>query len=320
LLAVQGQDPRGFRLAVRARTRGLHGSDVDDALSSGALVVTWVNRGTLHLVRSEDYALLHPLTTPQLVAGNARRLRQEGVSPGQAEKGAAIIEREAGGGPVTRPVLRERLSSAGVPVAGQALVHLLMLASLRGLVVRGPMVAGEHAYVLVADWLPRTRPLPRDRALAELGRRYLAGHAPADARDLAKWAGITLTDARTALAAHPWAGHDAHGGSKTAQPKLLGPFDPVLHGWADRTPVVGDHAGIVTSNGLFRPVALVDGRAAGIWRMPRGKVELEPFGRLSKPVREALAAEAADVERYLGSPCRHPAGTSETDVDPPGAA
>ena len=32
LLAVQGQDPRGVRLAVRARTRGLTAADVDRAL------------------------------------------------------------------------------------------------------------------------------------------------------------------------------------------------------------------------------------------------------------------------------------------------
>ena len=29
LLAVQGQDPRGARLAIRARSRGLAGADVD---------------------------------------------------------------------------------------------------------------------------------------------------------------------------------------------------------------------------------------------------------------------------------------------------
>ncbi|MDX6601518.1 MAG: hypothetical protein QOF13_720, partial [Solirubrobacterales bacterium] len=52
LLAVQGQDPRGARLAVRARTEGLAASDVDRALSEErSLLITWLNRGTLHLVR-----------------------------------------------------------------------------------------------------------------------------------------------------------------------------------------------------------------------------------------------------------------------------
>jgi len=39
----------------------------------------------------------------------------------------------------------------------------------------------------------------RDTALSELARRFLAGHGPGDDRDLAKWAGITLGDARRGL-------------------------------------------------------------------------------------------------------------------------
>lgn len=130
--------------------------------------MSWLNRGTLHLVRAEDHAWLFALTTPRLATGNARRLEQEGVSAREADRAVRLVVREAGGGPVTRAALRERLR-----VEGQALV-------------------------LAADWLPRARPVPRDRALAELGRRYLAGHRPADARD-PKWAGFTLADARTAL-------------------------------------------------------------------------------------------------------------------------
>lgn len=295
LLAVQGQDPRGLRLAVRARTTGLSAADVDRSLADGSLLVTWLNRGTLHLVRSEDYPWLHALTAPQLLTGNQRRLRQEGVTEGAAEKGVKTIVSALREGALGRTALRERLEAAGVPTAGAAVVHVLMLASLRGLIVRGPMVGGEHGFVLVADWLPPAPAVDRDAALRELGLRYLAGHGPADDRDLAKWAGITLRDARAALGALKAASVNA----SPAQPKLLGAFDPLLHGWVDRTPVVGVHAGIVTNNGLFRPIALVEGRAVATWAMPRGNVELSPFGRLSKPVRDALAAEAADVERFL---------------------
>ena len=47
----------------------------------------------------------------------------------------------------------QRLDSADVPTAGQALVHVLFYASLQGVCVRGPMVGGEQAFVLVRDWL-----------------------------------------------------------------------------------------------------------------------------------------------------------------------
>ena len=57
----------------------------------------------------------------------------------------------------------------------------------------------------------------------------------------------------------------------------------------------------MTINGIFRPFALVKGRAAASWSMPRGKVALEPFGRLAKADAAALDAEAADVERFFGA-------------------
>ena len=57
LLAIQAQDPRGARLAIRARSAGLSASDVDSALARRSVVVTWLNRGTLHLVRAKDYSV-----------------------------------------------------------------------------------------------------------------------------------------------------------------------------------------------------------------------------------------------------------------------
>ncbi len=164
LLAVQAQDPRGARLAVRARTSGLLATDVDDALTADrSVVVSWLNRGTLHLVLAEDYWWLHQLTTPQLATGNARRLAQEGVPPADADRAVGVIERSlAADGPLTRAELRERVAAAGVRTERQAMVHILALATLRGLTVRGPMRGGEQAFVLARDWLGAP-PRPMDR-------------------------------------------------------------------------------------------------------------------------------------------------------------
>ena len=203
LLAVQAQDPRGARLAVRSRTTGLTAADVDRALTvDRSLVLTTLNRGTLHLVRTEDYRELQALSTPPLFPGNARRLAQEGVPPGDADRGVAAVERALADGPQTRTALRERVAAAGVRVEGQALAHVLMLASLRGLLVRGPVLDGEHAYVDPRAWLgPALRARDRDAALGDLAARYLAGHGPADDRDLARWSGLPLRDARRGLRA-----------------------------------------------------------------------------------------------------------------------
>ena len=313
LLAVQGQDPRGARLAIRVRSTGLSAADVERALNEDrSLLITWLNRGTLHLVCSEDYPWLHALTTPPLFAGNARRLAQEGVAPNAAERGVAVIERSlTEEGPLTRGQLRERIAAAGVRTEGQALVHLLMLASLRGLAVRGPMIDREHAYALIRDWLGESAVVDRDRALAELARRYLAGHGPANDRDLAKWAGLPLRDARAGLAAiaselatRADGLLDLKGRPPAAElppPRLLGAFDPVLLGWKSRETILGSHETIVTVNGLFRPFALVRGRAVATWSMPAGEVVLEPFQRLTRKDGAALQADAGDVVRYLAS-------------------
>ncbi len=313
LLAVQGQDPRGARLAIRARSSGLGAVDVDHALSEDrSLLITWCNRGTLHLIASEDYRWLHALTTPPLRTANATRLAQAGVSPAAAERGVACIERAlVQEGPLDRVQLRERLAAADVPTAGQALVHLLLLASLRGLIVRGPMRDGHHAYALVRDWLGEPAPVDRDSALAELARRYLAGHGPADDRDLAKWAGLPLRDVRAGLGAiaseldqRADGRLDLRARAKPAAPpppRLLGAFDPLLLGWRSREEILGRSQAIVTVNGLLRPFALVRGRALATWKLGPADLELQPFAPLAAAERAALSADGEDVVRFLSS-------------------
>ncbi len=313
LLAVQGQDPRGARLAIRARSEGLTAAHVDRALTEErSLLITWLNRGTLHLVRSEDYPWLQMLTTPPLVSSCSRRLRQEGVAPQLGEKAVKTIERSlAKEGPLTRHQLRERLDSADVPTEGQALIHLLFLAAVRGVAVRGPMVGKDHAYVLVRDWLEPQPAVEREAALAELARRYLVGHAPANDRDLARWAGLPLRDARAGLAAIASELVERDDGlvhlakhspiAEVPGPRLLGAFDPLLLGWTSRELILGPHTHLVTLNGIFRPFAMVKGRAVGTWKLNRGKVTIEPLGKVSKAASAALAADATDVERFMAS-------------------
>lgn len=311
LLAVQGQDPRGFRLAVRARTEGLTAADVERALGEErSLVVSWLNRGTLHLVRSEDYPWLQALTTPPQLTSSVRRLGKEEVGEAEAERAMATIERAlAEEGPLTRAQLRERINAAGVATEGQTLIHLLFLSGVRGLTVRGPMVGREHAYVLVHDWLGDPPPVDRERALAELARRFLAGHQPASDRDLARWAGLPLRDARaglTAIAAELERGEDGllrlakrPRPAELPPPRLLGAFDPVLLGWTSREDVLGRHTQLVTRNGVFHPFAMVEGRAVAKWGWPHGKLKLEPLQRLPARVKEALEADALEVARFL---------------------
>jgi winged helix DNA-binding protein len=312
LLAVQGQDPRGARLAIRARTRGVSAADVDRALTEDrSLLITWLNRGTLHLVRSEDYPWLQALTAPLHFAGCRRRLRQEGVSEVEGERAMARIERVlAEEGPLIGKDLRERLASADLPTAGQAFIHLMFMAAARGILVRGPMIGKQHAYALVHDWLGPQRPVDRDAALAELARRYLAGHGPAGDRDLARWTGLPLRDARAGLGAIAAELVEREDGlvdlaqrpptAPLPPPRLLGAFEPVLLGWTSREDVVGPHKLLVTINGIFRPFAAVDGRAVATWKLANGKLTVAHLAKVTKKDAAALEAEADAVLDFLG--------------------
>ena len=261
----------------------------------------------------EDYWWLHALTTPPLVPGNARRLAQEGVTPEAADRAVAVIEKVlADEGPLTRPQLRDRIAAAGVRTEGQALVHELLLACLRGIAVRGPMAGREHAYVLVREWLGPPRPFDRIQGTGragpavpgrarsrrrarpgQVGRPAAAGRPQRPDRHLGR--ADPAPDGLADLAA--LAGQRDHG---LPPPRLLGSFDPLLHGWVSREPILGQHTGIVTVNGLFRPFALVEGRAVATWRLPDGVVELDRLAEVSAAAQEALAADAADVRRFLG--------------------
>jgi uncharacterized protein YcaQ len=275
-------------------------------------VLTWLCRGTLHLVCREDYAWLHSLLGPSLMSPSRRRLAQLGVDARAAERGVEVIARSlAADGPLVRGELRERVAGAGVACEGQAMIHLLALASGSGMIVRGPVHGHEQAYVLVRDWLGEAAPVDRERALAELARRYLEGHGPASDADLARWSGLGLRDVR--------AGLRAIGSELRARPdglaqlatqpqarslppsRLLGAFDPILLGWDSRAAIVGESGrAIVTVNGIFRQFALVGGRAVATWTLARGGVDLVPFEALSEAEVEALMRDGADVLRFLG--------------------
>jgi hypothetical protein len=171
------------------------------------------------------------------------------------------------------------------------------------------MVGGKHAFTLVRDWLGESRPVDTERARAELARRYLAGHGPANDHDLARWAGIPLRDARAGLAAIGSALRDRSDGlvdlkrrpeaAPLPPPRLLGAYEPLLLGWRERTLWLGENDARVVSGGIFRAFALVRGRAVATWKLVAGGVVLEPFARLTRADRAALEADSAQVTRFL---------------------
>jgi hypothetical protein len=322
LLAVQAQDLPAARRALRVRTRGLTAEAVNAAMSEERSIVRgWLGRGTLHMVAPEDYPWMLGLTAPTQAADSRRRLAEEGVSEADLDRATGIIEGAlADEGPLTRRELADRVAATGIRTEGQAMPHLLRRAVLTGIAVLGPMRGAQQAVALAHDWLGASPPSSlagseRDAALAELARRYLAGHGPATDRDLAYWVGLPLRDARAGLEAIApelsvlddglvdlaAAGENA----RRTGARLLPVFDPYLLGWKDRTfAVAPHHVPIVYMGGLIGPAAAVDGRVVGTWRAVRRggalALDVEPFSPLAPRAQAGLRREREDVARFEG--------------------
>jgi Winged helix DNA-binding domain len=323
---LQAQDTPASRLAVRPRSTGLDQDAVRRACDQDRSVVrTWVMRGTLHMVAAEDAGWLVGLLGPTFLAAGRRRRLQLGLDDRLLGRAMEALPAVLAGGPLSRAELVRALAAKGVKVnpEGQAPAHLVGYAALSGLVCRGPDLDGDEAsYVLLEDWAGAGRAMGPEDALAELARRYLAGHGPAAPEDLAAWAGLPVGRARQAVdlvagelaeveldGRRLWApkGARAHRAPARAPVvRLLARFDDYLLGWRGRDLILDPRFArrIQAGGGWIHPAVVVDGRVAGTWRSRRagGRLELmvEPFGRLPAGAGPGLEAEAADLGRFLG--------------------
>lgn len=314
VVALQAQDVRANRLAVRVRTTGLTAADVDAACRHREVVRTWAMRGTLHMLAADDFGWVTGLLGPYFAARGAPRRRQLGLDEATLERATTALDTIATT-PLTRADIVERLAGHGTVLdpRSQAPAHLLAYAALTGQLCRGPDTAkDEPTYVLVREWLGAQRALAEDEALARLAERYLAGHGPATAADLAAWSGLPVGRAKRGLAAihtEPVeaAGEAAvvlagHAGDPPAPSRLLGHFDAYLLGYRGRALAVPQaHAHVIQAGGGFvMPAVLVAGQVVGTWRlrstMDPMRVELEPFGESRIP---DTRNEMADLGRFL---------------------
>ena len=296
VVAVQAQDVRPARLAVRVRSRGLVAADVDAACRDAVVVRTWLMRGTLHMVLADDVRWLLRVFGARNADKYAGRRRQLGLDDDLCRRALATLSTVLADRPMERAPLVAALAEDGVVIdpASQAPAHLLMLAASRGLVCRGPETdRDEPTYVLLDDWAPRTDEDPA-ADLGRLANRYLAGYGPADAADLAAWSGLPVGLARRAFAAAGIEQAEPVGSGASAV-RLLGHFDNYLLGYQDRQ--------VHANGGFIMPTVLVGGRAVAEWRMtPAGEVSLEPFEALSDRVQRGVRAELDDLARFLGKP------------------
>jgi hypothetical protein len=200
-----------------------------------------------------------------------------------------------------------------------------MHAELEAVIVSGPRTGKRHTYALVEERVPPAPPRTRDEALAELATRYVTGHGPAQAIDLAWWSGLTLADARRALeAAAPalvtevvdsrtfWLDPDGPEFEPAAAPPLvhmLPNYDELLIAYRDRSDAMDPDlpAPARVAEEILAHVLVRNGLAIGGWRRADHgaagvTVEVNPLVPLSIEDRSALLAATDRFARFLGRP------------------
>jgi len=319
---VQAQDYAGAQWSVGLRLPGCRAVDIDRALATRKIVLTWALRGTLHLVAAADVRWMLSLLGPGIIAKRASRYRQLGLDETTfAESYRVLADELHGGRHRTRKALLAALREAGIPTEEQRGYHLLGRAGLEGLICFGPMVDRQQSFVLLDEWIPPAPALGRLAALATLARRYGASHGPATLQDFVWWSGLRVADARSALAAagpelrretvvgvEYWQRNAARmPGRAPPMAVLLPAYDEYLLGYRDRSHAIDprDTGKISLINGLAHPI-LIRGRVRGSWKRIRGektiRLTMEYF---DPPGREEQSAVAAAGERYgafIGKP------------------
>jgi hypothetical protein len=320
--AVQAQDFAGAKWSLGLRLPGSTDADIERAIADKSVVRTWPMRGTLHFVAAADVRWMLQLLTPRVVAGSKSRLRDLGLDEAAVSRSyKAMTKALQGGKQVMRKEVMAVLERAGISTAGQRGYHLLWRAAQAGLICQGCMSGKQQTFALLDEWVPPSRALTRDEALAEIARRYFTSHGPATLQDFLWWTGLTTVDARAGiemaksqLIEETMAGKtywmsstapSARDRSPTAY--LLPGFDEYLLGYRDRSAVLElRHASRIApgANGVFNPTIVIDGQVAGTWKRTFKKgavvVALSPFAALSEAKRRAVAVAAEGYGRFHG--------------------
>lgn len=306
--AVQSQD-HAMSLWSVARRCGASLSDVEASFARADFVRTHVMRGTWHHVLAADLTDLLEVTAPRsermLASGN----RTIGLPDQHMHDGADVVTAAVtADGPLTRAELADRLDDAGLEHSGTALAHIVMYAEVTGRIHSGPMRDKKHSYV--AAHLPPSRRTPNER-LAWIAQTYARGHGPFQARDLAWWTSLTLTQARRAVELSDLQPVQIDGEEYVADHKpeavdvpramLLSNFDELISFVRDPD----DLAHLGTNRDTFMRSGghlFVDGRLDGFWRRSLTKtgvsISVRSVGRLDAPVLRAIESEAEAFGRF----------------------
>lgn len=317
LAGLQAQHTSSPYLQLWTRLAGFEREQLTRALERRKLVKALLMRGTLHLVTPADYWAF--ATVRREIGGQLWPPAYEKLVPkARLRKLAAEALAELRAENRTQKEMLALLKPHARPPATPAFLWRRLQGYAYVVHVPPSGIWGYHrdgVYAPADEWIPGVSPAPT-AAFDNVVRRYLAAFGPATRHDIGQWAGIPrLTpigealerlDLRTFRDESGRVLYDVPRGplpdpDTPAPVRLVPRFDNLVLAHDDRTRILGDVpvTSIVTKNAIVHATILVDGFVAGTWQLEKGRVRLEPFGRLARATRAALADQAALLEEFV---------------------
>lgn len=318
--AMQAQDYEMVKWAIGIRLLNTTGQTIETAISNGEVIRTHLLRPTWHLVSADDISWMLGLTAPKIKNSLRSRHRELELSEAVFSKSNGIIEKALQGGEhLTRQALIVEFEKAGIDTTDNRVSHLLLRAELDGIVCSGASRGGKQTYALLEERVPKTKPLTKVEALAKLARKYFASHYPATIQDFIWWSGLSVGNAKQALETIKsdftseiissqlyWFPHFSSIRRRIQESVYLLPaYDEFLISYKDRSASLPFRSKnkTVSNNGIFRPVIVVNGQVAGIWKRAIKKdkvlVETEMFDQPGKTTKSLIEKAAIQYGQFL---------------------
>ncbi len=319
--AMQAQDYTSLKWAVGLRCYNATDTIIEQAIFSKTVIRTWLMRGTLQVVAASDVRWMLELLASRIIANSIRRYQQLELDDATFVHSYETLTKVLQGGKqLTRAGIMLMLEQAGISTTGQRGYHILRRAGLEGLICFGPVQDKQDTFVLLDEWVPHSNNKKRNEALGELATRYFRSHGPATLQDFIWWSGLKAADARTGLERAKSRLHQEtiegqtywflQNNSILRDPSptayLLPAFDEYFLGYKVRDAVLDAKYDkqAVSSNGVFRPMVVIDGQIVGIWKQTyeKGSVIIipSPFNALTKAENQVLLAAANQYGTFLG--------------------
>jgi Winged helix DNA-binding domain len=300
---LQAQYAPSMYIGLWSRLEGFVRDDLTRALERKRVVQGTLMRQTIHLVSARDY---WPFA---LAIRDTRRewwlkAHKDGPNARDMADAAKRLRRALLDGPLRRAELEAIVGGGAVGVNGVGMWLDLVRVPPSGTWER----RRADLYGAAEEWIGAPPLSSTDEAREQLVQRYLSGFGPASRNDIADWAGLPLKQVASVLEQMRLRRFRDEAGTElydlpraplpdpdtTAPVRFLPVWDATLLAHARSTGILPEeHRAKVFNTKTPQSVQtfLVDGIVSGTWAYEKGRIRLQPFGRLDSSARRRLNEE-----------------------------